>query len=64
MHQKATRLKELALFLSQKYDVYLFEKNNSLGGHTRTITVKSNDTYYDIDTGFIKNINSKSDPIL
>ena len=29
-----------AYLLSSKYDVYLFEKNNRLGGHTRTIYVE------------------------
>ena len=28
-----------AHLLSTKYDVYIFEKNNRLGGHTRTINV-------------------------
>ena len=28
-------------FLSTKYDVHLFEKNNYLGGHTRTIKIKT-----------------------
>ena len=28
-----------AYILSKKYDVYLFEKNKRLGGHTRTIYV-------------------------
>ena len=31
-----------SLLLSKKYDVYLFEKNNYLGGHTRTKTIKEN----------------------
>ena len=30
-----------AYLLSSKYDVYLFEKNNRLGGHTRTIYVEA-----------------------
>ena len=38
--------------LSSKYDVHLFEKNNYLGGHTRTIKV-STDNNLPIDTGFI-----------
>ena len=40
-------------FLSSKYEVYLFEKNKRLGGHTRTINVKENTKYLSIDTGFI-----------
>ena len=31
-----------SLFLSKKYDVHLFEKNNYLGGHTRTKTLEEN----------------------
>ena len=42
-----------SLLLSKKYDVYLFEKNNYLGGHTRTKTIKENNLSYNIDTGFI-----------
>jgi len=38
--------------LSSKYDVHLFEKNNYLGGHTRTVKVQS-DKNLSIDTGFI-----------
>ena len=39
-------------FLSSKYDVHLFEKNNYLGGHTRTVKVPT-DKELPIDTGFI-----------
>ena len=39
-------------FLSSKYDVHLFEKNNYLGGHTRTVKVRT-DKNLSIDTGFI-----------
>ena len=28
-----------AYFLSNKYDVHLYEKNNRLGGHTRTLYI-------------------------
>ena len=28
-----------AFFLSKKYNVSLFEKNNTLGGHTRTVPI-------------------------
>ena len=42
-----------SFFLSKKYDVYLFEKNNYLGGHTRTKTIKEGNESYDIATGFI-----------
>ena len=52
-----------SFFLSKKYEVYLFEKNNYLGGHTRTKTIKENNNYYDIDTGFIV-FNNKNYPDL
>ena len=39
-------------FLSSKYNVHLFEKNNYLGGHTRTVKVTT-DKNLSIDTGFI-----------
>ena len=39
-------------FLSSKYDVHLFEKNNYLGGHTRTVKVPEDNNLL-IDTGFI-----------
>ena len=42
-----------AYILSKKYDVYLFEKKNRLGGHTRTINVYENLRKIPIDTGFI-----------
>ena len=43
----------LSFFLSKKYDIHLFEKNNNLGGHTRTKKIQVNNNIYDIDTGFI-----------
>ena len=52
-----------SLFLSKKYDVQLFEKNDDLGGHTRTKTVSVNNYKYDIDTGFIV-FNNKNYPDL
>ena len=42
-----------AYLLSSKYDVYLFEKNNRLGGHTRTIYVEEPTKTIPVDTGFI-----------
>ena len=42
----------VSYFLSSKYKVHLFEKNNYLGGHTRTVKLKSDDNLA-IDTGFI-----------
>ena len=49
-------------FLSSKYDVHLFEKNNYLGGHTRTVKVPT-DNDISIDTGFIV-FNDKNYPDL
>jgi len=42
----------VSYFLSSKYQVHLFEKNNYLGGHTRTINIAT-DNNLPIDTGFI-----------
>ncbi len=40
--------------LSREYDVVLYEKNDYLGGHTRTVEVTENDgTIRPVDTGFI-----------
>ena len=41
-----------AYFLSSKYNVHLFEKNNYLGGHTRTVKVQTDKNIF-VDTGFI-----------
>ena len=49
-------------FLSSKYDVHLFEQNKYLGGHTRTVKVKT-DNNISIDTGFIV-FNDKNYPDL
>ena len=49
-------------FLSSKYKVDLFEKNNYLGGHTRTVNI-STDNNIPIDTGFIV-FNNKNYPDL
>ena len=49
-------------FLSSKYEVQLYEKNNYLGGHTRTINI-STDNNLPIDTGFIV-YNNKNYPDL
>ena len=42
-----------AYLLSEKYDVHLYEKNNRLGGHTRTLYVNELSKKIPIDTGFI-----------
>ena len=52
-----------AYLLSKKYDVYLFEKKNRLGGHTRTINVNESSRNIPIDTGFIV-FNEKNYPDL
>ena len=52
-----------SVFLSQKYDIHLFEKNKILGGHTRTINFKDNLRRISIDTGFIV-FNDKNYPDL
>ena len=48
--------------LSSNYNVHLFEKNNYLGGHTRTVQVSA-DNNLSIDTGFIV-FNDKNYPDL
>tara|TARA_Y100000590_G_scaffold256415_1_gene287942 strand:+ start:1259 stop:2569 length:1311 start_codon:yes stop_codon:yes gene_type:complete len=42
-----------SFFLSHKFDVCLLEKNNYLGGHTRTKKIEEDNNLYNIDTGFI-----------
>ncbi|HVO57544.1 MAG TPA: FAD-dependent oxidoreductase [Dongiaceae bacterium] len=42
-----------AYYLSRKYQVFLFESENRLGGHTHTVTVDSSRGPIPIDTGFI-----------
>ena len=42
-----------AFFLSKKYNVSLFEKNNTLGGHTRTVPIFEQKKKILVDTGFI-----------
>ena len=42
-----------AFFLSKKYNVSLFEKNNTLGGHTRTVSIFEQKKKILVDTGFI-----------
>ena len=52
----------VSYFLSSKFDVHLYEKNNYLGGHTRTINIPT-DNNLPIDTGFIV-YNNKNYPDL
>ncbi|MDX2082398.1 MAG: NAD(P)-binding protein [Rickettsiales bacterium] len=42
-----------AYFLSQKYRLKIFEKNNYLGGHSNTVFVDYNNKKIAVDTGFI-----------
>lgn len=42
-----------AYFLSKNHEVWLFEKNDYLGGHSHTVQVEDNNGLQNIDTGFI-----------
>jgi predicted NAD/FAD-binding protein len=42
-----------AYYLSRKHQVFLFEKETRLGGHTHTVTVESSAGPLPVDTGFI-----------
>jgi predicted NAD/FAD-binding protein len=42
-----------AYYLSRKHDVFLFEREDRLGGHTHTVTVDSSAGPLPVDTGFI-----------
>jgi len=42
-----------AYYLSRKHDVFLFEREARLGGHTHTVTIESSAGPLGIDTGFI-----------
>jgi predicted NAD/FAD-binding protein len=42
-----------AYYLSRKHEVFLFEREERLGGHTHTVTVESSRGPLAIDTGFI-----------
>ncbi|RUO38435.1 FAD-dependent oxidoreductase [Aliidiomarina shirensis] len=42
-----------ANLLSQNHEVWVFEKNNYIGGHTATVDVEVEGKAYAIDTGFI-----------
>ena len=42
-----------AYMLQEKYQVTLYEKNEYIGGHTRTVKVNTADGFVPVDTGFI-----------
>jgi len=42
-----------AYILSREHDVYIFEQNDYIGGHTHTHEVKDKDKILNIDSGFI-----------
>ncbi len=42
-----------AYLLRQQHDVMVFEKNDYVGGHSRTVDIKTNDGNIPVDTGFI-----------
>jgi uncharacterized protein len=42
-----------AYYLSRKHDVFVFERDIRLGGHTHTIMVESSGGPLAVDTGFI-----------
>jgi predicted NAD/FAD-binding protein len=42
-----------AYYLSRKHDVFVFEREARLGGHTHTVTVNSSAGPLAVDTGFI-----------
>lgn len=42
-----------ALILSEKHNVYLFEKDKKFGGHSNTVTINKENQQFKVDTGFI-----------
>ena len=52
-----------AYLLSRQHEVVLFEKENRLGGHTHTHSVRQGNRDYQIDTGFIV-FNPENYPLL
>ena len=52
-----------ALALSEKHEVFLFEKNSYFGGHTNTVKIECNEEDIYVDTGFIV-FNEKNYPNL
>ena len=52
-----------AYLLAQHHDITLFEKNNYLGGHSRTVDIKTPEGTIPVDSGFIV-FNYRSYPLL
>lgn len=52
-----------AYMLHQQHDITLFEKNDYVGGHSRTVITKTSDGDIPVDTGFIV-FNKKNYPLL
>ncbi len=52
-----------AYMLHNHYDITVFEKNNYIGGHSRTVIAKTPDNDVPVDTGFIV-FNKKNYPLL
>ena len=42
-----------AYLLNRKHDIVVFEKNDYIGGHTHTHTIKTNQSKLSVDSGFI-----------
>jgi predicted NAD/FAD-binding protein len=42
-----------AYLLNKDYDLTIYEKENYLGGHTRTLSIEYDNNYINVDTGFI-----------
>lgn len=52
-----------AYLLAPHHDITVFEKNNYVGGHSRTISIKDNQKSIPVDTGFIV-FNERNYPLL
>ena len=43
----------ISYLLNKKHNITLFEKNDYIGGHARTVDIDNNGTIIPVDTGFI-----------
>ena len=43
----------ISYLLNKKHDITLFEKNDYVGGHARTVEINDNGKRLAVDTGFI-----------